>query len=341
LNGSACDAPLSLSKLQPARTRSGDSYLQHTRWASPPIAPSGGPPSGPAGGRVFRSMVPADYVPCSFSDAAANGLADQSGGGDDAGGENVRAHERASRGRKAHMHATGSSGGSVAPISMKRPGRKQPDMASSMGLDNVEYYGPDRGGVSSKMKGVLLQIKGKNRRLVESSTCFTSSYEPDDILKVLSSILEGMGAHVTLKKETRRKMKVRLTMPDDNVLVAGIELTVGEDAMTKVSFKRSRADRGRTNTLAFTEFYEHVREQFTREVQPRGSRRHRSGIQPQSRRGEGKPPHSMHLEQQRHTSSGREPTSSSQPHIASRSKAGSNSLGLPVRASPRAASDMR
>lgn len=177
---------------------------------------------------------------------------------------------------------SGSSSGLVGDQSgagLLRTQLSSGDPGVSLGLDDVEYYGSDRRGVSSKIRGVLYQMKAKNQRLVEAETWFTSSQEPDLILKILMSILTTMGAHVAVKKETKRKLKVKLPLGEERVLHAAIELTVSEDGLSKVSFKRSRADRGRTNTLAFQEFFESVREQFIAEVQARAmeSRRNRTG----------------------------------------------------------------
>lgn len=168
-----------------------------------------------------------------------------------------------------------SPGGTTDPlVSPHTPTRligKKPEMAVSMGLDDVEYYGPDRRGVHTKLKGVLTQIKQRNQRVVESKTQFQSSQEPDTILSIISRILQGMKATVQLKKETKRKLRCSLPVPS-GALHATIELYVGENGVTTVAFKRSRQDRGRTDVLAFTNFFHMVHTHYVSEVQMRGPR---------------------------------------------------------------------
>lgn len=169
-----------------------------------------------------------------------------------------------------------SPGGTADPLVSPPPtptrlNGKKPEMAVSMGLDDVEYYGPDRRGVHTKLKGVLIQIKQRNQRLVESKTQFQSSQEPDTILSIISRILRGMKASVQLKKETKRKLRCSLPFPT-GALQATIELYVGENGFTTVAFKRSRQDRGKTDVLAFTNFFHLVHTHFVSEVQMRGPR---------------------------------------------------------------------
>lgn len=166
--------------------------------------------------------------------------------------------------------ATGDAS-ALPPSPGRRNGRK-PEMAVSMGLNDVEYYGSDRRGVS-KLKGVF-QIKQRNQRLLEARTLFQSSQEPDAIISILSHILHGMGAEVQLKKETRRKLRCTLRLAA-GVLHAGIELSVGENGFTTVAFKRSRQDRGKTDKtdmIAFTSFFHLVHTHYVSEVQARGPR---------------------------------------------------------------------
>lgn len=148
----------------------------------------------------------------------------------------------------------------------RRNGRKV-EMAASMGLGDVEYYGSDRRGVS-KLKGVFTQIK-RGKRLPETETSFQSSREPDDILFILSHILHGLGGEVQLKKETKRKLQCALPFPSGLLHVA-IELSVGDNGVTSVSFKRSRQDRGKTDKTAFINFFHLVHNHYVAEVQARG-----------------------------------------------------------------------
>lgn len=160
------------------------------------------------------------------------------------------------------------TGVAPAPAAPRR-GNRKPEMAASMGLDDVEYYGSDRRGVA-KMKSMLTQMKARNPRDLETSTSFQSSQEPGTIIKILTSIVLYMGGQVQVKKETKRKLRCSLPMDAGARLHAGIELTVAENGFTTVSFKRSRHDRGRTDPMAFNNFFRTVREQFIAEVQAKG-----------------------------------------------------------------------
>lgn len=159
----------------------------------------------------------------------------------------------------------------VSPqVSGRRNGRKV-EMASLMGFSDVEYYGPDRRGVQSKLKGVLTQMKQSKQRshlAPENGTFFQSSQEPDVILCILSRILHRMGATVFLKKETRRKLRCSLPFPS-GALLAAIELSLGDSGFTTVTFKRSRQDRARTDAAAFTNFFHLVHSHYVAEVQVR------------------------------------------------------------------------
>lgn len=160
---------------------------------------------------------------------------------------------------------------SAPPQSPGRRNGRKVEMAASMGLGDVEYYGSDRRGVS-KLKGVFTQIKrGKQRnaRLPETETSFQSSREPDDIIFILSHILHGLGGEVQLKKETKRKLQCVLPFPSGLLHVA-IELSVGDNGVTSVSFKRSRQDRGKTGKTAFVNFFHLVHNHYVAEVQARG-----------------------------------------------------------------------
>lgn len=160
------------------------------------------------------------------------------------------------------------------PVSPQLPGRRngrKVEMASSMGLSDVEYYGHDRRGVQSKLKGVLTQMKQSKQRshlVPENGTVFQSSQEPDVILFILSRILHRMGATVSLKKETRRKLRCSLPFPS-GALLAAIELSLEDSGLTTVTFKRSRQDRARTDAAAFTNFFHLVHSHYVAEVQVR------------------------------------------------------------------------
>lgn len=246
--------------------------------------------------------------------------------------------------------------GNTAVPSSRRGGRK-PDTAASIGLSDVEYYGSDRRGVSTKLKGrlhLLTQMKARNQRMLESTTFFQSSQEPESILEILCGILHQMKGHVTLKRETKRKLKVSLPMRG-GVLYAVIELTASEDGLTTVNFSRSRQDRGRTDTMSFTHFYDTVRQQFIAEVQagkgrPHNPRRNR-GDAPSStavKRISAKRDELQQLDFEvappfRDVQQAEEPFASSGPVSWSRAPVVSATRGVngPVRTAPRAASDMR
>jgi hypothetical protein len=285
------------------------------------------------------------------------------------GGGSSSSGSRLARGGSHGEYASGSVGGhppggsagrlgeSLAPPAspaqpmLPRGGRK-PDMATSMGLDDVEYYGSDRRGVSTKLKSVLTQMKARNQRLLETTTYFQSSQEPDSILNILSVVLRQLGAQVQLKKETKRKFRCTLPM-EDGVLHAGIELSVTENGFTTVAFRRSRQDRGKTDTRSFTTFYETVRQQFIAEVQAMGTRSQRRiapATQSSGRKGLMQQQQTLQVDEQMyplaaslagdlqvHSQGG---GSSRQPHTWSRTPANRGTEGRSGMA-PRAASDMR
>jgi hypothetical protein len=233
-----------------------------------------------------------------------------------------------------------------------RRGNRKPDTAASMGLDDVEYYGSDRR--VARVKAVLTQMKVRNQRIVETATCFQSSQDPSTILLILSNILHNMGGLVQMKRETKRKLKCVLHL-ESGTLHAGIELTVAENGFTIVSFKRSRHDRGRTDTMAFNNFYTTVRQQFIAEVQaqgPRTQRRIPASSQSSRRKGlksQEAQPASMQFDDapisqsslagdlETHSSYG--PGSGLLPSSWSRTAAVGR--GIDSRLAPRAASDMR
>lgn len=141
------------------------------------------------------------------------------------------------------------------------------DMANSMGMHNVAYYGSDKkNGVANKFRYVLQTMKVKNQRLGERHAQFRSALPPDVIMRLLGRILMDMRAEVSIKKETKRKMKCKIALSSNSVLVAGIELTSVEEGMTLVAFRRSRQDKGRTDTESFHSFFEKVRKKFIEEA---------------------------------------------------------------------------
>lgn len=236
---------------------SGDAFIQQTKW---------GGPSGtePTSVRISRSIGPSSYVPGSFEGGSP--------------GESPRVDAEPSGARLAQDDALPprvNSRPDMEPINV-RHARKQ-DMAASMGLDDVEYYGSDRRQVSAKLKGVLMQIKARNQRLGENDTWFTSSQPSDLILQVLCTILGNMRGRRTLKRDTKRKLKCVLPLGKDGDLHVNIELVPENTGLTRIEFKRSRADRGRTSTCAFNTFFESVRQQFIEEMQARGSKSYRPG----------------------------------------------------------------
>jgi serine/threonine protein kinase len=336
-------------------------------------------------GGTNRRPAPAEYVPVSFANINGNG---NGNGGGRVGRVGESQSQPLPQSQQQPMSLPASAIISHGPSTMslsnsdingvgtgRRGANRRNGTAASMGLDDVEYYGPDKRFMSVKVKGVLTQIKARNQRALETRTWFSSSQEPEVIIHILSTILHNMGARVALKKETKRKLKCQMPLHDDRVLFAGIELAVSEDGLTTVSFKRSRADRGRTDTLSFTTFYETTREQFIAEVQarcnrrgPRGSAAGGAGVKrkPVNRPLQEAPLEQQHLSYQMMTadtsvvvaaatavlpSSAPDPAQSqSQPHLTKffaqsarssvRSTAGTNGPAA-ARMTPRAASDMR
>lgn len=141
------------------------------------------------------------------------------------------------------------------------------NMASSMGMHNVAYYGSDKkNGVANKLRCALQTMKVKNQRLGERHAQFRSTLPPDVIMRLLGRILMEMRAEVSIKKETKRKMKCKVALSSNSVLVAGIELTSAEEGVTLVAFRRSRQDKGRTDTESFHSFFEKVRKKFVEEA---------------------------------------------------------------------------
>lgn len=140
-------------------------------------------------------------------------------------------------------------------------------MANSMGMHDVPYYMSDRrGGMANKLRGVLQTMKAKNHRLGELNAQFKSRLPADEILRLLARVLQDMGGSVTVKKETKRKMKCQLELKPNCMLHAGIELVELEDGSTCVAFRRSKADRGRTDTESFHTFFMRVRTRFDAEA---------------------------------------------------------------------------
>lgn len=140
-------------------------------------------------------------------------------------------------------------------------------MANSMGMHDVPYYMSDKkSGMATKLKGVLQTMKAKNHRLGEYYAQFKSGLPPDEIMRLIGRVLQDMGAKVTIKRETKRKMKCQLTVSPNMILHAGIELVDGEDELTSVSFRRSKADKGKTDTESFHKFFERVRTRFVEEA---------------------------------------------------------------------------
>lgn len=168
-----------------------------------------------------------------------------------------------------------SENNSYAAIAVSHPVRSRPNMATSMGMHDVEYYGPERkAGVANKIRGALLTMKVRNQKLAEGLSQFKSSLPTEDVIRIIVAILQNFGATtLQLKRETKRKLKCKVHIHDDHYLCAAIEFSSADNAQgTVVTFKRSKEDRGRTNVASFHEFYENVRERFIAEVQNRYDR---------------------------------------------------------------------
>ncbi len=162
--------------------------------------------------------------------------------------------------------------------------RSRRNMATSMGMHDVEYYGPEKkNGMATKILGALLTVKVRNQKLAENLTQFKSNLPVEEIIRIMVAILQNVGATVTLKKETKRKLKCRILRQDDSFLCAAVDFQTDSNGSTVVIFKRSKEDRGRTDISTFHEFYEKVRELFIVEVQNRYDR-NRTGVGAPKRR---------------------------------------------------------
>ena len=163
--------------------------------------------------------------------------------------------------------------------------RSRRNMATSMGMHDVEYYGPEKkNGIATKFLGALLTVKVRNQNLAENLTKFKSKLPVEEIIRIMVGILQNIGATVTLKKETRRKLKCRILRHDDSLLCAAVEFQSDGNGQTTVIFKRSKEDKNRTDVSTFHEFYEKVRELFIAEVQNRYDRNPAGGGAPKRRR---------------------------------------------------------
>lgn len=141
------------------------------------------------------------------------------------------------------------------------------NMAGSMGMHDVPYYMSDKkAGIANKLRGVLEMIKAKNHRLGEHHAQFRSSLPADEIMRLLARVLQDMGGKIMIKKETKRKLKCQVLLEPGRVLNARIELLTVENGFTKVSLRRSRADKGNTDTKSFHIFFERVRSAFIDEA---------------------------------------------------------------------------
>jgi len=185
-------------------------------------------------------------------------------------------------GNRNRQHGNNPGGPGLNMVNMT------PNMATSMNLQDVEYYGPERkNGMAMKFRSALLTIKVRNQKLAENLTQFNSNLPAQDIIRIMVGILQNVGGIVTLKKETKRKLKCRIHRHDDYYLCAAIDFQTDNAGSTTVVFKRSKEDRGRTDIASFHEFYEKVRELFLKEVHHRydrnGSRANGNGA-PKRRR---------------------------------------------------------
>eukprot|EP00177_Eucheuma_denticulatum_P003112 GFKZ01005610.1.p1 GENE.GFKZ01005610.1~~GFKZ01005610.1.p1 ORF type:complete len:657 (-),score=64.15 GFKZ01005610.1:131-2101(-) len=225
---------------------SGSSFASNNNSARPTT-----PLRSVSGSRV---PLPPEYVPGQFQEP--NSMPARTGNG---GRHNTFANVRA----PSALETSAALGG---------PNRIRDNMAGSMGMHDVAYYGNERkNGVATKLLGVLHTMKVKNQKLGERHAQFRSTLPADDIMRLLGRILRDMGAEVSIKKETKRKMKCRLMLSTDRVLVAGIELTNAEEGGSLVAFRRSRQDKGRTDTESFHSFFERVRKRFIEEARGIGA----------------------------------------------------------------------
>lgn len=228
-------------------SRSTDSY---SRYGS-----NGGIGGGPGRTSGIRSVsnntpLPNEYVPGRFREPNSMPARGRNG--------NDRQTGLTGRGEgRRESHDVGNTVGD----------RKSHDnMASSMGMHNVAYYSSEkRSNVANRLRGALQVLKAKNHRLGESHAQFKSALPPPVIMRLLGLVLQDMGARVKIKKETKRKMKCQLEM-EGWTLYAGIELIGNEDGTTCVCFRRSREDKGKTDTDSFHNFFEQVRGNFVKEA---------------------------------------------------------------------------
>lgn len=169
---------------------------------------------------------------------------------------------RTNTGSQRHSNRRGGSSDPEEVGDTLNSNRNREGMATSMGMHDVPYYGSDKKNMATKLRGVLQTMKAKNQKLGERHAQFRSSLPPEEILKMVARILQGIGAEVTINKATRRKLKCTLPIQPNWVLQACMEVTSVENGISCVSFKRSRHDRGRTDTETFHSFFEQVRAKF-------------------------------------------------------------------------------
>ena len=72
----------------------------------------------------------------------------------------------------------------------------------------------------------------------------------------MARVLLDMGGTVAVKKEAKRKMKCQFELRYDGVLNAGIDLVAPENGNTCVASRRSKADKGRTDTESLHDFFD-------------------------------------------------------------------------------------
>lgn len=244
-------------------TRSADSYTQ-TRYIS--NMSNGGSTSGVGRGvstNPVRSVsnnntpLPLEYVPGRFKEP--NSMPSRGRNGNDR-----------QMGLSTRTDARPTSADDFSDLEsdvIPRERDSTSHMANSMGMHDVPYYISDKkGGMATKLRGVLQTMKAKNHRLGEHHAQFRSSLPPDEIMRLLGRVLQDMGGNVTIKKETKRKMKCKLVLKPNSLLFAGIELVATDGGMTCVAFRRSRADKGKTDTGSFHSFFEQVRARFLQEA---------------------------------------------------------------------------
>ncbi|CAN8067237.1 unnamed protein product [Agarophyton chilense] len=234
-----------------------------------------------------NSSLPPEYVPGRFRESSATGS--RRGRSNN---ENVipGSSAIASEGLRKNIVMDSnnapheSNGGGRSSIDYRK---RKTKMAGSMGMHDVEYYTSDRkNGMAHKLLGVLHNMKAKNHRLGEHHAQFKSPFPTDAIIRILATVLKNMGAEVKVNIDTRKKIKCEMSMGGWN-LHAGIEVNESEDGLRTVAFRRSKADRGKTDTESFHRFYQEVRSNFVREaeIQYPSSRLQTSGA---SRRKRGK-----------------------------------------------------